>query len=205
MRFAVLFLIPLFVFPARPLITDDSGIVEKGAFEFETGIDFVKSNDWSYETYFQLKHGLTERFDIGISIPYDFEAFGKPELNFKCGILKDNEKIPDISLGLKNVLSKEFCIGLILSKDFSFIITHFNLNYIFDGKEFASSFAIEFPLKEKLVLCSDMLITKVPDAIIFEGLIGLRLNIIENLSTDIGFSMNNEKEIKIISGLTFNF
>ncbi len=205
MRFILLFFIPVFVFAARPLITDDAGIVEKGLFEFEFGFDLTRSGEWSRETYLQLKHGLTDRFDIGVSLPYDFESFGKPELIFKCGILKDNEKIPDISLGLKNVLSREFGINLILSKDFGYVIGHLNIAYIFDVKNFSGSFAIELPLKEKLNFCSDIFISKVSDESVFEGLIGLRLSLFEKLSTDIGFSMNNDREIKITSGLTFNF
>lgn len=203
MKFIV-FLIPIFIFGARPLITDDTGCVEKGIFEFEAGIWLIKTNDWSKEVYFQLKHGLTDRFDIGVSIPYDFESFKKSEMNFKYAILLDSQRFPDISLSLLNLLSNDFGLNLILSKDFRTLIIHFNVGYVFNDKIFSSSFAFEYPLRERYTLCFDFLI-KTQDDFEFTGLTGIRFNIFESLFLDFGFSLNNNKGLNITTGLTYNF
>lgn len=67
---AACFVIPNASMPAygaRPFYTDDAGTVQVGKFELETAFDFWKGKA---AAGLGLKHGITERMDIGIGIGY---------------------------------------------------------------------------------------------------------------------------------------
>jgi hypothetical protein len=61
-------------FAARPLTTDDTGTVEKGKFQVETGFDFIRqdNHDKEYFPSLTLTYGLFERMDIGVGSAYLF-------------------------------------------------------------------------------------------------------------------------------------
>lgn len=76
---------------ARPFATDDAGTVAQSTFELETGSDF-----WKDAAAFGcgLKHGITDRMDIGIGFGYvplssDERGFENIELALKFGLIPE--------------------------------------------------------------------------------------------------------------------
>ncbi|HON11113.1 MAG: hypothetical protein GX089_14030 [Fibrobacter sp.] len=112
------------VFAARPFTIDDAGTVEKEGFEVE-----VASNYWknSADAGIGLKHGLTDRMDIGAGFGYtalpEKEAqFSALEVGLKYAI------VPDL---LSTSVSASFdspvyTINLILSKPVGVAAFHGN-------------------------------------------------------------------------------
>jgi hypothetical protein len=78
-------------FAARPFLTDDPGINETGKFEFMAACDFW--NDRATPGI-QLRHGITERMDLGINLGYcilpnDEKHFSCADINMKFSIIPD--------------------------------------------------------------------------------------------------------------------
>ncbi len=76
-------------FAARPFNTDDAGTVAPSGFELELGTDV-----WQDEAMLglSLKHGLTNRMDVGLSLGYTMlpdsaDGFENAEVGFKFAIL----------------------------------------------------------------------------------------------------------------------
>jgi hypothetical protein len=113
------------VMAARPFVTDDAGTVSQSTFELETGCDF-----WKDATTLGacLKHGITERMDIGIGfgyapLPDDERGFDGAELGLKFGL------IPDLfSLSASGCFGNNtYGINAIVSKAFGFLSFDANL------------------------------------------------------------------------------
>jgi hypothetical protein len=146
------------VFAARPLITDDTGTVEKGAFELELAFDFLRDEDEN-DNYFpsvQLKYGLSKRAEVGASIGYirrdasfsenvdgwaDVLAYLKYRLwqegnYFPSMALKPLIKFPtassDKGLGSGKI---DYGIGPIFSKSYSDFSFHLEAIYFFIGEK----------------------------------------------------------------------
>lgn len=145
------------VFAARPLITDDTGTVEKGRFELELAFDYLRDEDHQshYLPSAQLKYGLLERAEIAASIGYiqrDVPLSGKvdgwADLNLylkyrlweegkysPSGALKPLVKFPtasrDKGLGSGKI---DYGIGPIFSKSYSDFRFHFEAIYFFIGE-----------------------------------------------------------------------
>lgn len=101
---------------ARPFATDDAGTVAPGTFETELG-----SESWSDKGTFSLglKHGLTERMDLGISAgwaawPEAERRFENAELSAKYAL------VPELlSMSFATALgTSEYSLNGILSKGF---------------------------------------------------------------------------------------
>lgn len=62
-----MFCIPSLVYSARPLSVDDAGTVDLGICETEVGIGYEqdRKENGEFELSLTIKHGLTERMDIG--------------------------------------------------------------------------------------------------------------------------------------------
>ena len=146
------------VFAARPLITDDTETVEKGAFELELAFDFLRDeeHDDNYVPSVQLKYGLSERAEIAASIGYirrdasfsenvdgwsDVFAYLKyrfwQEGNYFPSVaLKPQIKFPtassDKGLGSGKI---DYGIGPLVSKSYSDFRFHFEAIYFFIGEK----------------------------------------------------------------------
>lgn len=101
---------------ARPFATDDAGTVAKSTFELETGCDF-----WKEATALgpSLKHGITDRMDIGIGfgyapLPRDERGFDDIELALKFGLipelltLSSSGRFGNNTYGINAIVSKAF-------------------------------------------------------------------------------------------------
>lgn len=112
-------------FAARPFATDDAGTVEMGGFELETA-----ANYWNVNADFGLclKHGFTNRMDIGVgfgyvAFPEEMAQLSGLEVGLKYAL------VPDL---LSASFSGSFgdpcyAVNLILSKSIGFICLHGNL------------------------------------------------------------------------------
>lgn len=112
---------------ARPFATDDAGIVSAGSFELETAADYWSDN----ATFgFCLKHGITDRMDLGISAgrqmyPRDERSFSPVELGIKFGL------VPDLlSISFAGSFSDaSYDVNLIASKEIKALSLHANMGY----------------------------------------------------------------------------
>lgn len=141
MRFKVLmftFLLAVPAFAAHPLSTDDAGTVEMNKFELETGFDNCKdsSNLRSSACGFSIKHGISEKVDVGISFPYSIdpapvERFGSASLGIKFLLVENT-----FAVSLSNDLgSAGYFINGIYSVELSKLQIHANLGYTSSGNE----------------------------------------------------------------------
>jgi hypothetical protein len=103
------FLFPATLFAARPLTTDDVYTVERGIFQMETGIDFIRqsNDDRELTPTLTLTYGLLERMDMAIGTSYLFidPAGGKNEnglgdtaLTIKYRLIDQSNWIPSFAV-----------------------------------------------------------------------------------------------------------
>lgn len=213
LKYSIVLMIIFFalpIFAARPLITDDAKTVPISKHEIELGYDYCRLLDCgrNHTLSFNIKHGLSERFDIGINFPYQIEPiqnekFGPITLGFKLAIIKEL-----VAVTFANVLgSYTYVLNSIFSKDIGFVDFHLNFGYNTTGKQeergqIIYALAIEYPLGKFDILGE---IFGIED--LHYWLIGGRYNfIIEGLFVDIGYS-GNFKNIseKITTGLHYEF
>lgn len=196
-------------FASRPLSTDDAGTVEMGKYELEFGYDNCKLSDCSKYTNLtvSIKHGLTEKMDIGINLPYQIEPvydekFGSVTFGSKFGILKDI-----LAITFSNVLgSYNYMFNSIFSANIGFINFNVNIGYNYNMNQdekgkIAYALGLEHSL-EKFDVVGEIFGT--------EGsqywLLGLRYNFVEKLFIDIGYNGNfRDISNRITSGLHYEF
>ena len=89
--FICLLLLTTAAFAFRPFITDDAGTVIPSTFELEVSADY-----WHDKAAFGLglKHGITERMDIGVAfgrcmLPEDKSGYDPAELSLKFNFIAD--------------------------------------------------------------------------------------------------------------------
>jgi hypothetical protein len=97
------------VFAGMPLTTDDAYTVEKGKFQLETGIDFIRqdNHDREFGPSVTLTYGLFERMDVGVGSAYLFvnptegkneNGLGDTALKIKYRLLDQKEWIPSFAV-----------------------------------------------------------------------------------------------------------
>ncbi len=206
------------LYACRPLATDDAGTVSKGTYELEIGYDFEKNTENSdYSNFsFCLKHGLTERLDLGVSFPVETtpeKGFGEAEIVTKFAILR-KENIPEFSLTFTFYPGTSvYALNGILSKDFGKFITHFNLGYLTSNNSSEKittnySGAIDLPISEKFNLFFELVGESNSDENILEFLIGGSYKISESILFDTGLSkiINASNQVfKTTCGITHSF
>lgn len=198
-----LVLISSVLFAAHPLTTDDIGIVDGGKYELEIGYDNCKSEDElrNHSCGFSLKHGITEKMDVGISFPYQVEPrpaeqLGRVTLGFKFLLIEDI-----FAFSVSNELgSKEYFVNSIVSREFSPMTVHLNFGYLATGDkdnqgEIIYSSAFEYPLR-KIDLVGETIGKK--DGL-QNWLLGLRYKVSDvsalNFAYGNGFRETNEKTV----------
>ncbi|MDO5575465.1 MAG: hypothetical protein Q4F84_00175 [Fibrobacter sp.] len=123
--FLSVFVVPVSLFAARPFVTDDAGTVEQGTFELETSSDYWK-NTASFGI--GLKHGLTNRMDLGVAFGYDAvpkaSAAAQPlEVSFKYNFIPEH-----FSASFTSAFSSStYSINAIYSHDIKFLSLHANV------------------------------------------------------------------------------
>ncbi len=146
------------VFAARPLITDDTGTVEKGAFELDLAFDFLRDeeHDNNYVPSVQLKYGLLERTEIAALVGYirreaaiseDVDGWSDVIAYVKHRVYEGGEYFP--SVALKPIVKFptasrdrglgsgkiDFGAGPIFSKEVSDFRFHLETIYLFIGEK----------------------------------------------------------------------
>jgi len=186
-----MFCVPSLVYSARPLSVDDAGTVDLGIYETEVGIGYEQDKEENGEFEFSLtiKHGLTERMDLGVSLPHVMTS-PKGEENKGIGS-------GEIDYNFNSILSKEL----------QFITLHGNLGYTARAKTASFGIALEYPVDERLNLVTE-LIGENKSYSPMEGLIGANFSARENLTLDfgIGTGLNDYgSRLNVTGGLTFSF
>ena len=179
------------LFAAHPLATDDIGTVDVGKYELEVSYDNCKEETESrnHSCSLSLKHGLTEKMDIGISFPYQIEPksaepFGNIAVGVKFLLLKDI-----FALTANNELgSSEYFINGIFTQEINPITVHANIGYTISSDKnkegeisYCSAFEYSFP---KIDLVGEVLGDKVG----FQNyLLGVRYKISEGIFVDCAY------------------
>ncbi|MFA5097769.1 MAG: PDGLE domain-containing protein [Candidatus Margulisiibacteriota bacterium] len=143
-------------FAARPLVTDDYGTLDPGAYEFEAGYNFISPKAGGGDSQglvCQLKRGFFPGFDLGLELPYNTSAvsgLADAVLHAKLRIkdLSEEEGVSarldvkltngDAATGLGSGFT-DYALLLILSKDLAGIRSHFNAGYTVIGDAANSS------------------------------------------------------------------
>ena len=179
-------LIPSSTFAARPLTTEDTGTVEKGEFQLETGFDFARedNHDKEFAPSITLTYGLLSRMDLGIGSGYLFvhpaegkkkeNGFADTELKAKYRLMDEKGWTPSFAVMGKVKIptaseSKDLGSGktdfnmiAIFQKNLSKRLTlYLNLGYTFIGEhrannEFNYSIAGQFVLSDKWALVGEI-------------------------------------------------
>jgi len=226
----VIFFIPSLIYGARPLSVDDAGTVDLGTYEAEAGVAYLQDKEDNAETEISLtiKHGLTERTDLGIFLPYMMtrpkeengeRGMGDAELAAKFNLVREGDRIPGFSVTLGIIMDTgeenkgmgsgeiDYVFNSILSKELQFITLHGNLGYTAKAKTASFGVALEYPANEKLNLVAEITGENKSDSPI-EALIGANFSATENLTLDfgIGTGLNDySTRLNVTGGLTLSF
>ena len=144
------------LFAARPLFTEDTETVEKGAFEMELGFDYYREDnrDKNYLPFVQLKYGPIEKMEIGSTIGYlwnDVHEGGRLDgwtdlfVYLKYRLWEEGEYYP--AFALKPLVKlptqtwrehtesrrADYALGAIFDKSFGKAALHFDLFYYLIG------------------------------------------------------------------------
>ncbi|MBU2574249.1 MAG: hypothetical protein KKH28_09255 [Elusimicrobia bacterium] len=141
-------------FAAYPLATDDAGTVALNSCELEAGYDNSKDRESlsNQSGAFSFKHGLTEKMDIGISLPYRIHPAGEEKPGAASIGLKFSLVKGIVALSFSNELGeKEYFLNTIYTKEFSAVKLHFNAGYLSTGEETKKGsgsygLALEYPM-----------------------------------------------------------
>ncbi|UCD85879.1 MAG: hypothetical protein JSU92_06700 [Deltaproteobacteria bacterium] len=209
-------------FAARPLSTDDAGTVDRGRFETEVGYVYTEYQYTGESALlgFSLKHGLTEKFDFCVGVPYKIEpeeGLGGAVVGVKFALLQEKENFPAVSLTFFSGLgTSAYALNGILTKEISELAVHLNLGHVATGYINVQgvttySGAIELALGERLALVGEIVgevdaYSETDDPV--EGLLGGSLGVREDLAFDFGFvfGLNDvSPDWRMTVGLTYGF
>jgi hypothetical protein len=181
----LLLLLPSSTFAARPLTTEDTGTVEKGEFQLETGFDFARqdNHDKEFAPSMTLTYGLLSRMDMGIASGYLFvhpaegkkeNGFADTEVKVKYRFMDEKDGLPSFAaLGKVKIPTAseskdlgsgktDFSIIAIFQKNISKRLTlYLNLGGTFIGEhrvnsELNYSLAGQFVLSDKWALVGEI-------------------------------------------------
>ena len=205
---------------ARPLTADDVGTVERGAFELEMGYDLARDEDHTQNQSLgmSLKHGLIQRFDLCIALPYQIkpdEEFGDAEVGIKYLLLRETGNLPALCLTFGCELgSPECALAGVASKEIGYLALHINLGYMasgFTGEDGMTVYAgaIEYALSKSFTLAAELAGEADAHENVSEALVGGNYRIFEQVVLDFavgkGVDGATAKEGKATLGLTYGF
>lgn len=207
-------------FASRPLSTDDAGIVGSGKIEMEVSYDFVRGigdEDNVHEAGIWLGHGITDKFDLEVTLPYfisPLHGLDTLEIGAKLAFLFETETLPGFSMTLFiNPGEKNYIINGIMSKAIGSFAGHFNLGYEATGiseekGSYTYALAGEYNVTESIAFAGEVSGSTGEDFIHHDVnvLAGARYGVIEWLSVDVGIKINLSDEsypINVTTGLSF--
>ncbi|MFH1612916.1 MAG: hypothetical protein ABIB46_04225 [bacterium] len=202
---------------------DDASTLDQGKFELENNLNFVINPDKSKDTLINtsLKHGITEKLDFCINIPYEIQpkqGFNDAEIGIKFALLKEKIYLPNISLSFSSELgSSDYTLIGILSQQFGKITLHINAGYTTNkdisimylnpiSLELFLSDAIEIPISKKITLIGEIVSENNLKNLgaFLSG--NLKISDTVNFVLEFGFqSKNNNIKKQITSGLIYEF
>ncbi|MBN2407641.1 MAG: hypothetical protein JXJ19_08070 [Elusimicrobia bacterium] len=207
------------IYGARPLSTDDAGTVTPGAIEAELGYEDIE-DDGSRELSLCVKHGLTNRMDLAVSVPYELkpeDGTGSAEIGIKFLLFNEKGRVPAAALTVSNVLgSSEYMINSVFTKDMGYVCIHINIGYGAtgdpgeEGVTFCSA-AADIPVAVRLCTAAEITMEADSDSLTDDAagiLAGLNylLNDCTVIDAGIGMGMSNAAPDSVITaGLTYGF
>ncbi len=179
------------VLAARPLATEDPGVVERDRIELEAGLESLRLCGGGREQAlgFVLKAGLAERLDLGIETPYAFE----PESGWDAASLSVKYALVAVA-PVPASLYFTHCLGgpgygLAAVSSLSAGQFTFHMNAGFEAEGFAGgtagfcyAAAMEYPAAGFAVLVGEL--TGYESEL--KSLLGARFGIGERMSLDLG-------------------
>jgi hypothetical protein len=164
-------LVSLWILPgqagaARPLSTDDAGTVEARKSEMEAGYGYKDFGGTGQGISLGLKHGITEKMDLGVASGWQFDPDDGPEgmeIGVKWSLLPAKESQPGVSLTFGFAPGDpEYSLNGIVSQPLGEKLTlHLNAGYtvpeaLADGAVFWGG-AAEYAVHEKINLVGEMI------------------------------------------------
>ncbi len=211
--FVFIFTFP--VFANRPLITDDFNTLAAGKNELEAGFTTITSRTASASTSmrlnFSFNRGFTDRFEMGLVLPYqltDPAGLDNGGLYAKCKLftISENEGL-SFKLKLQAIINGATASGnaswfnyiftAIYSKSILNFKTHYNLGYALSGKpggssqlnSFNYSAALEKELRPDLEIFTEYYAVAPVNNFTSNLNLGGRWQISEQFRFDVGYSL----------------
>lgn len=151
-------LLPVSVYAARPLATEDAVVAGKGITQFEAALDYTKIKDVGEGTSLLLSpiHGVTEETEFSLRVPYilgrpespsKVEGWGDVSFIMKHMLVEENKNIPAALLRMtiklptgdeeKDLGTGDTNIGFLgaITKNIGSSTIHLNLGYTFVGDQ----------------------------------------------------------------------
>ncbi len=160
-----------------PVVLDDATVLVAGGFELELRADyadlgdpaFVGGADTRSRVLAGLDYGATDRFEIGLDLPYkslengdSVSGLGDLSLAGKYCLVGESDTTPGVALGLDVVLDTgdedivgldndiDFDIAAIVSKGYGSWVGHLEISYLVVGEDLADDvlaygIAVEIP------------------------------------------------------------
>ncbi|MCX5782570.1 MAG: hypothetical protein NT145_07735 [Elusimicrobia bacterium] len=180
------------LFAAYPLATDDAGTVKLNSYELEAGYDNCRDENklLNQSCGISFKHGITEKMDIGLSVPLQVSPVKEERLGEASIILKFSLVRDILAASFSNELGgKDYFLNAIYTKEFPSVIFNLNAGYLSTGDEtvkgtgtYGASF--EIPIK-KFEVAGEV---HGQEGGTGNGLVGLRYRISESIFVATGFS-----------------
>ena len=195
---------------AYPLATDDAGTVSRGGYELEAGYDSAKDaeNLSNQSGALSFKHGVTEKMDLGLALPYQIHPAGAEKLGAVSLALKFSLAENIAAVSLSNELGeKDYFLNAIYTKEFSAVKLHVNAGYLSAGDETvkgAGSYglALEYPVGKFEAVCE----AQGQEGGEGNALVGLRYRLKESLSVAGGLARDfNYGHSRFTAGVHFEF
>ena len=192
-------------FAARPFTVDDAGTVVPQGFEIEAASDLSKN---SATAGLCLKHGITDRMDIGFAADYTVS----PETDRQISPLTLSCKyafIPDL---LSGTLTTSFddpvwALNIILSKPISRFTMHGNLGI--EAESFAKEVTFTWGIASTVTLLRSTTGVEISGTHqeIAEMMLGTQISIFNWLAFDIGamLMLQPDNHLGLTTGLWFGF
>ncbi len=205
---------PAGAYAARPLSTEDAGVVDTGHAEAEVGFEYVKQADEEMNLSCVLKYGLVNNVDAGVEVPYHFidvkagddvDGLGDVSVCAKYHLWDEGDTAPAAAVvfTLKTATGDEddglgsgeldYGLNTALTKGLGSVTAHANAGYTFVGggeDVFSYGLAMEYPLSETVNIVGELTGETAFDGDFDEnpcqGLVGLNWALGETVTLDVG-------------------
>jgi len=207
---------PAGAYAARPLSTEDAGVVDAGHAELEAGFEYVKQSDEEMGLACVFKVGLFNNVDVGVEVPYGFidveagdDVNGLGDVVFcaKYHLWDEGDNTPAVAI--------VFSLKPQLTKELGAFTAHGNLGYTFVGGGediFSYGLAAEYPLSEAVNIVGELTGETAFDGAFnenpFQGLVGLNWAWGETVTLDVGVGFpvsDASPDLTVTTGLTVAF